>query len=109
MKKVMVSLLAIAFLMPAVAAAQDQAPGKPNAKTVSLFGKLSDDGKLFLAKHGQSWTISNPDAVSGQAGHELKLKCRLIAATHQIEVLAVKVMATEVRLTANPSDSAFHR
>jgi hypothetical protein len=108
-KKAMISLLALSFLLPAVAAAQNQTSGKSNTKTVSLSGKLSDDGKLFLAKHGQSWTIANPDTVSGQAGHELKLKCRLIAATHQIEVLAVKVMATEVRLTANPSDSAFHR
>jgi hypothetical protein len=83
--------------------------GKLKPKTLSIFGKLSEDGTTFLAKRGQTWTIANPGAVSGQAGHELKLKCRLLSATNQIEVLAVKVIATQVHFTANPGDAAFRR
>ena len=109
MKKILISLLAVSFLMPAVAAGQNQASAKSSGKTVSIFGKLSEDGKSILAKHGQLWAIANPDAVSGQAGHELKLKCRLLAASNQIEVIAVKVIATQVRFTANPGDAAFRR
>jgi hypothetical protein len=108
-KKRLVSLLAILFLLPAVATAQTPSSSKSSGKTVSIFGKLSEDGKSILAKHGQLWTIANPDAVSGQAGHELKLKCRLLAASNQIEVIAVKVIATQVHFTANPGDSAFRR
>ncbi len=110
MKKLLVSLLVVPFLFSGVAAAQAQSAEKSvTAKIVSLSGKLSDDGKTFLAKHGASWTIANPDAVSGHAGHELKLKVQLAATSREIQVLAVKVVATEVRLVANPSDSAFHR
>ncbi|HWZ98014.1 MAG TPA: hypothetical protein VN025_09650 [Candidatus Dormibacteraeota bacterium] len=109
MKKIMVSLLTLPFLLSGVAAGQSQSADKSSGKTVSIFGKLSEDGKSFLAKHGQVWTIANPEAVSGQAGHELKLKCRLLSAAHQVQVLAVKEVAAQVRFTANPSDSAFRR
>lgn len=113
MKKLLVSLLVLPFLFSGVAAAQSRPhPTSENsvaARIVSLSGRLGDDGKSFLAKHGQVWTIANPDAVSGQAGQELKLKVQLVSAAHEIQVLAVKVVATQVRLVANPSDSAFHR
>lgn len=110
MKKLLVSSLVFPFLFSGVAAAQSQSAEKSIVtKIVTLSGRLSDDGKYFLAKHGQVWTITNPDAVSGQAGHELKLKVELVSAAHEIEVRAFKVVATEVRLVANPSDSAFHR
>jgi hypothetical protein len=114
MKKFLAAFLVLPFLLAGVANAQPQSSGGPTpaftpAKVVSISGKLSDDGKTFVAKHGKVWTVTNPDVLSGHAGHELKLKCQVLAATHEIQVLAVKVLATQVHLTANPSDSAFRR
>jgi hypothetical protein len=113
MKKSLASLVVAAFLFTSVAAAQtpgaDTSKASAPAKIVSISGKVSDDGKNFLAKHGESWSIANPEAIAGHIGHELKLKVQVLAASHQIQVLAVKVLATQVRLVANPSDSAFHR
>ena len=109
MKKFRISLLALPVLLAGVTSAQNQPSDNSSGKIVSISGKLSDDGKSFVPKRGQSWSIANPDAVSGQAGHELKLRCRLLAAAHQIQVITVKEIATQVRFTANPSDSAFRR
>ena len=114
MKKILAAFLVLPFLLAGVAAAQTQnsnnrTPAPTSAKVVSISGKLGEDGKTFVAKHGKLWTVNNPDVLSGQAGHELKLKCRILSATHEIQVLAVKVLATQVHLTANPGDAAFRR
>jgi hypothetical protein len=72
MKKLIIISFVLALLMSAVAVAQygtqqqDNSKSSMSTKTVSITGKISDDGKMFVSdKDSKSWTISNPDAVKG--------------------------------------------
>ena len=75
---------------------QQTSTEKPTAKAVTLSGKISDDGKTFVSeKDNKSWTISNPDAVKGHEGHEVKLHAHENAATNELHVTSVKVKREE--------------
>jgi hypothetical protein len=102
MKKLMLFAFAFTITMSLLALAQDTA--KPDAqrqpttttekmttKTVSLSGKVSNDGKMFVSdKDNKSWTVSNPDALKGHEGHDVMLKAHVDEAKNEIHVVAVK-------------------
>ena len=107
MKKFMVSLLVVPFLLLGTAAAQNAGSEKAATKTVSLSGKVSEDGKSVIAR-GKQWLLKNPEMLAGQAGREIKVKCQIFLASHEIQVLAVSLVPTQVHF-ANPGDAAFRR
>jgi hypothetical protein len=84
MKKLMVVSVTLALVMSTLALAQydtkpDDSTQAKAAKTVSLSGKISDDGKTFTSdKDKKSWTVANPEALKGHEGHDVTLKahCR---------------------------------
>ena len=77
---------------------QTSTAGKATAKAVTLSGKISDDGKTFVsAKDNKSWTISNPDAVKGHEGHEVKVKAHEDAAKNEIHVVSLTMQKQEMK------------
>ena len=109
MKKFVASLLVAPFLLLGTSAAQSRGLSKSAAsKTVSLTGKVSNDGKSVVTKKGQLWSIKNPEMLTGQAGHEIKVKCQLFLESHEMQVLSVFLVPTQVHYS-NPGDSAFRR
>jgi membrane protein implicated in regulation of membrane protease activity len=77
---------------------QTSTTGKATAKAVTLSGKISDDGKTFVsAKDNKSWTISNPDAVKGHEGHEVKVKAHEDAAKNEIHVVSLTMQKQEMK------------
>jgi hypothetical protein len=65
---------------------------KAATKVVTLSGKISDDGKTLVSdKDNKSWTISNPDAVKGHEGHEVKVKVHEDADKNEIHIVSVKM------------------
>jgi hypothetical protein len=63
-----------------------------SGKAVTLSGKIGEDGKTFTNdKDGKTWMISNPDAVTGHEGHEVKVKGHADATTNELRVTSVKV------------------
>jgi len=109
MKKLVATLLVAPFLMLGTSAAQTSSSSKSAApKTVSVIAKVSDDGKTLVTKKGERWSIKNPEMLAGQAGREIKLKCQLFLASHEMQVLSVLLVPTQVHY-ANPGDSAFRR
>ena len=83
MKKLMTISFVLALLMYAVAVAQygtqqpDNSKSSMSMKTISITGKISDDGKMFVSdKDSKSWTISNPEAVKGHEGYQVTLQAR---------------------------------
>jgi len=109
MKKFVASLLVTPFLLLGTSAAQSSSSSKSAApKTVSVTAKVSDDGKTVAKKNGQHWSIKNPEMLAGQAGHEIKVKCQLFLASHEMQVLTVLLVPTQARYS-NPGDSAFRR
>jgi hypothetical protein len=98
MRKLMIVLFALALLMSAVAVAQygaqqpDTSKSSMSMKAVSVTGKISDDGKMFVSdKDGKSWTISNPDAVKGHEGHHVTLQAHVYADKNEVHVVSLKM------------------
>ncbi len=104
MKRFLLSLFAFAMLLSLLAIAQETKPDtqQPTATTaddtmkgamkeVTLSGKVGDDGKSFVtAKDNKSWTVSNPEALKGHEGQEVKLKAHVDEAKNEIHVVSVK-------------------
>lgn len=71
---------------------QTSATEQTSTKAVTLSGKVSDDGKSFVSdKDNKSWTVSNPEALKGHEGHEVKIKAHEDAAKNELHVTSVKM------------------
>jgi len=112
MRKMMYSLIGTCFLAVSLSAAaqsgdamkQDQMkPDNMNdgmAKTMSVTGKVSLDGKMFTSdKDNKMWTVSNPEALKGHEGHHVTIKARIDAAKNQIDITSVKMAKSEMKDT----------
>jgi lipid-binding SYLF domain-containing protein len=76
---------------PAVVPAKSQERITPQ-KAVSVTGKISDDGKMFVSdKDSKSWAISNPDAVNGHEGHHVTLQAQVDADKNEVHVVSLKM------------------
>ena len=98
MKKLMIISFALALLMSAVAVAQygaqqpDNSKSSTSMKAVSITGKISDDGKMFVSdKDSTSWTITNPDAVKGHEGHHVTRQAQVDAGKNGVHVVSLKM------------------
>jgi hypothetical protein len=110
MKKLVLSLLAFTLLLPIPATGQNHNGGRSNsAKSITISGRVSADGKSLIARNGEPWSVTNPDVLAGHENQQVKVKCQKASADHLIQVLSVKTVATQIRYAANPSDSAFRR
>ncbi len=102
MKKLLVLAFTAALLTSGVVIAQDNMSGgnmssdsmkaDPAAKPVNVVGKISDDGKTFVAdKDGKSWNIKNPEAVKGHEGHHVVLNAHVYADKGEVHVMSLKM------------------
>lgn len=67
-------------------------------KAVSVSGKVSDDGKMFMSDtDNKNWMISNPEAVRGHEGHHVTLKAHLDADKNEIHVTSVNMAKGEMK------------
>jgi hypothetical protein len=63
-----------------------------SGKLHHLEGKIGDDGKTFTSdKDNKTWTISNPDAVKGHEGHDVRLSAHVYPDKDEIHVMSVKM------------------
>lgn len=110
MKKLVLFFLAVPLLLPVSAFGQDHNAAKSSSpKSISISGRVSEDGKTLTAKNGESWSVTNPDALGGHVKQQVKVKCEVSSTTRDIRVLSVKTLATLAAYHANPGDSAFRR
>ena len=111
MKRLVLSFLAVPLLLPLPAAGQNDGQSKGViAKPFVVSGKVSEDGKRLIPVKGDGWSVSNPGALIGHEGQQVKVKCQLSSASHDIRVLSIKkVVPAQIKFAANPSDSAFRR
>jgi hypothetical protein len=110
MKRLVLSLLVVALLLPGTAAGQSNSQSKsatPKASTIS--GKVSQDGKSLIGKNGEPWLVENSGALAGHEGQQVKVKCQLSSGGHDIHVLSVKTVATQTKYAVNLGDAAFRR
>jgi hypothetical protein len=105
-----VAIIGVASLLTAVQASAlpgDTTRSTAVAKGMNLSGKVSSDGKTFLADDDNKWTVSNPAALKGQEGRYVTVKCRMDLNHRAIHVLSV--YQAEAGMNRAGGDSAFRR
>jgi len=99
MRKMMALCFSFALLVSMLAVAQEasqqsatsSAAGQMASKATSISGKVSDDGKTIVDKDGESWTVSNPDALKAHESHEVTIKGDIDSAKNEVRVKSVKM------------------
>jgi len=61
------------------------------AKLQHLKGNISNDGKTLTTADNTAYTISNPDAVEGHEGHEVRVSGHVDPADNSIRVTSVQM------------------
>jgi len=70
---------------------------------LNLSARVSNDGKTFVSnKDEKTWTVSNPDALKGYEGRQVKVKGRTDAAKTEIQVLSVKTLPVYAPIPEQP-------
>jgi pentapeptide MXKDX repeat protein len=110
MKKLMLLSFALALVMSVVASAQDtmkkddsmnhgtMKSEKMSKTTVSLSGKIGEDGTTFVGdKDSKIWKVSNPEVLKGHEGHHVRVKAHVDADKDEIHVASVKMLKSEMK------------
>ena len=110
MRRLPAAALAVCLLaLPFTCVAGDNTrPTSAHAKGVILSGKVSDDGKQFVADDDNSWSIANAETTKGLEGRFVVVKCRMDLNKRAIRVLSVE-QPSETSPTAHLGDAAFRR
>jgi hypothetical protein len=130
MKKLLMSLVAVAVFLGTAAFAQDasqssgggqsstmgagagtsdKAAGKekaPPLKTIKGTVKAEGDKVQFVSdKDSKTWDVVNPEALKGHEGHHVAVKAHVYADKDQIHVMDVKMLKGD---KSAKSDSMSH-
>jgi len=110
MRKVMVCLLALTFVLGVTAFAQqdsmskqsdqqqdsmskqsDQTSAKAPLKTLKGTVKAEGDKVMFIDKDGKSWDVMNPEELKAHDGHHVQVTAHVYADKNSIHVMSVKM------------------
>jgi pentapeptide MXKDX repeat protein len=109
MKKLLLMCFAVALVMSVSAFAQDTMKRdemktetakseKMSPKAVHIVGKVGDDGKTFVSdKDNKTWKVSNPEALKGHEGHEVRVLAHVDADKDEIHVTSVKMLKSDTK------------
>jgi hypothetical protein len=113
MAKRLAILLGSMALMVMTAAAQNlkqHTPTDPSdsaKKLVTISGLVGPDGKTFVASAGKIvWTVIDPEALLDDVGQQVRIRARIDATKHEIQVTSVRIDPT---VGARMNDAAFRR
>ena len=106
-----VALLALAVLLCVTVLAQEASTSqKASRKAVTVAGRVSDDGRMFVCdRDAQVWTLANPEAVRGHEGQQITVQGYLRAEEGEFHILHVNAEKNERTFTPHYADSAFRR
>jgi len=113
MKKVMICLLALTFVMSMAAFAQqdsttsqgkasaqtpsDQTSAKATLKTLKGTVKTEGDKVTFVDDKGKSWDVMNPEELKAHDGHHVQVSAHVYADKDAIHVMSVKMLKGEAK------------
>lgn len=117
MTRLLLGTLSLAVVASGFALAQEAKPGDAKtdtssvrtavAKTLTVSGKVGNDGKTFLTDIDSEWEVSNAEALKGYEGRLATVKCYVDPEHNRIQVLSVK--AADTKYAFRHGDSAFRR
>jgi Ni/Co efflux regulator RcnB len=116
MKKVMICVLALTFVMSMAAFAQqdsaaaqgssaqtaaqtpaDQAAAKAPLKTLKGTVRAEGDKVTFTDDKGKSWDVMNPEELKAHDGHHVQLSAHVYEDKNSIHVMSVKMLKGEAK------------
>jgi hypothetical protein len=106
MRRLMVCVLALTFLMGVTAFAQqdsmsmpaDQASAKAPLMTLKGTVKTEGDKVMFVSdKDGKSWDVMNPDELKDHDGHHVQLSAHVYSDKNAIHVMSVKMLKSAAK------------
>jgi hypothetical protein len=119
MKGSIFAAVLLALMTSGLALAQDQpqsasltpasSVARPAAKSLTVFGKVSGDGRSLVTDIDTEWTISNPEILKGHEATLVTVKCYVNPERNQLRVLSVKTAQPEFKFVSRSGDSAFRR
>lgn len=115
MKRLMIVCMAAVQLMSAWSFAQENADKtQPHAqsspaKTLLVYGRVSNDGKKLLTDLDSEWTVSNFETLRGHEGSLVRVRCYVDSDRNRIQIIAIKKEQGASTYAARNSDSAFRR
>ena len=110
MRKLMIGLLALTFVVGVSAFAQqntmskqssdqmsksDQTSAKAPLKTLKGTVKAEGDKVVFVDKDGKSWDVMNPEELKAHDGHQVQVSAHVYADKNAIHVVSVKMAKGE--------------
>ena len=106
--------LAFAQNAPATANKPGNKMDQPGAasspsKSLTVFGRVSNDGRTLLTDLDTDWAVSNAEVLKGREGSLVTVKCYVDSERNQIHVLSVKSAQSELKYALRQQDSAFRR
>ena len=117
MRKVMVCLMALAFVMSISAFARqysnsqqsdqmskqsDQTSAKAPLKTLTGTVKMEGDKVTFVDKDGKSWDVMNPEELKAHDGHRVQVSAHVYADKNAIHVMSVKMKGEKGEKSGEP-------
>lgn len=78
-------------------------------KALTVSGRVSDDGKVLLTDIDTEWAVSNAEALRGQEGRMVVVRCYVDSEKNRIRILSVKRGDSGTPYAARYADSAFRR
>ena len=110
MKTSMIATLATVLAISGASLAQDRATSKPAAaasssRPIVVLGKVSNDGKTILTDIDSEWSVTNADALKGQEGRLVTVKCYVDTVKNQLQVLTVRRANSELSYALRQADS----
>lgn len=80
------------------------------SKPLTVWGRISSDGKTLITDIDSEWIVSNAIALKGYEGRMVRVKCYVDSVRNRIQILAVKRDERESNsVAARYADSAFRR
>jgi hypothetical protein len=101
MKKVMVCLLALTFVMGVTAFAQQDTMSQPSdqmaakAPLMTLKGTVKAEGdkvQFVNDKDGKSWDVMNPEELKAHDGRHVQVSAHVYTDKNSIHVMSVKML-----------------
>ena len=115
MKRLMIATVTVTLLLSALSFAQEKAnrikPDAPSsaAKTLLVYGRVSNDGRKLLTDLDSEWTVSNSEMLRGREGTLVRVRCYVDSDRSRIQILSIKKEQGESTYAAHNADSAFRR
>jgi len=105
MRKILIPLLSLVFVVGVMAYAQ-QDSAAPDAQTdstakpqlMTLKGTVNADGGKYTFVNdadGKGWDVKNPETLKGHEGHHVKLSAHVYPDQNSIHVMSVKMLKAE--------------